>query len=250
MEVPRVGLLQLNSKSMAAGKALACRLIGGEALLGQPKITMNVYLVVVIGLLVIWGSIATGIVIARDIFPSVQSAALPPNSIFRAGKPAPIKSALVSLDGRNTRLVLGHKATVVLAMATWCKFCGYMDKWVLPDMSKEAGVAVDVVDVSPSGGIADPGPQQPAFSGTDGSGSAGLSESAMEADLRTYTAKYGIARSGINFYVAPASTQQQWHIAAFPTVVVLTSDGTVSMQQSSAMTLAQLNAAVQSASTQ
>jgi hypothetical protein len=72
----------------------------------------------------------------------------------------------------------------------------------------------------------------------------------MEADLRTYALQYGIANSSIEFYVAPASTRQQWRISAFPTVVVLNSRGVVSMEQPGAMTLAQLTAAVEAASDQ
>ncbi len=219
-------------------------------MLGQGKVTMNVYLVAIIGVLVIWGSLATGIVIGRDLLPSPQAApgATGGSSTFRMGRTAPIRSALVTVDGKPTSLALGRKATVVVAMATWCKFCGYMDKWVLPVVAKEAGVEVDVVDVSQVGGIANPGPQHPAFSGSDGQGGTTLSESGMEADLRGYVAKYKLASSGINFYVAPASIQEQWHVSAFPTVVVLNPQGIVTQQQTGAMTATQLAAAVAGAS--
>lgn len=172
----------------------------------------------------------------------------PASSAFVTGKVAPVKSSLVTPDGKATYLALGEKATVVVAMATWCKYCAYMDKWVLPALATGSGVEVDVVDVSQTGGIANPGPRVPAFSGTDGSGATTLSESGMEVELRTYIIKYALAQSGINFYAAPSSTQRQWHISAFPTVVVLNSDGIVSLQQPGAMTLAELTAAVHDAS--
>lgn len=163
---------------------------------------------------------------------------------FKTGKASPIHSALVTVSGQRTTLALGRKVTVVLAMATWCKYCAYMDKWVLPPIAKEPGVAVDVIDLSPMGGIADPGPRRPAFNGTDGSVGTFLSQRGMETAMRLYAAKYGIASSGIHFYVAPTSTRQQWHVTAFPTIIVLNAHRIVALQQARAMTLSQLSAAV------
>lgn len=216
----------------------------------QRGVIANVYLLIIIGVLIIWGLIAIGIVLGRNVLSAPPTAVQTTDSAFKAGKAAPVKSPLLALDGKAATLALGRKATVVMGMSTWCRFCGYMDKWVLPGLAGKSGVTVDVVDVSPTGGIANPGPKRPAFSGTDGSGGTPMSVSGMEADLHTYTLQYGIANSGIKFYVAPASTQQRWSISVFPTVIVLNSRGVVSTEQPGAMTLAQLTAAVEAASDQ
>jgi len=211
----------------------------------QKTARSNLYIMIAAGLLAIWGLVAVGIVIGRDIsIPTQTVRAQASGSIFVVGKSAPTRATLISIDGTATSLALGRKATVVLAMATWCKYCGYMDKWVLPSLAKDSGVKVDAIDVSPVGGVANPGPKFPEFSGADGMGSTDLSESGMVKGLREYVLEYGIGNRGIDFYVATGQTRQQWHITALPTVIVLDSRGVVTLQHPGAMTLSELAAAI------
>ncbi|WP_053958333.1 hypothetical protein [Sulfobacillus thermosulfidooxidans] len=174
--------------------------------------------------------------------PSTPS---PVSNPFVAGTMFPFQQTTVdTLSGHPTHLAQGTKATVVMAMASWCLFCGYEDKWVWPTIAKTHGVVIDVVDVSPQGGIANPGPVSPPFHGADGVGGA-LSVSGMEATMRQYVHTYGLLGSpAIHVYVAPTAVQQAWHVAAFPSIAFVSASGTVTVAPPGAITLPQARTAL------
>lgn len=161
------------------------------------------------------------------------------SSPFKAGAAFPFHTAVDTLHGQPTTLARGSRGTVVLAMASWCLFCAYEDKYVMPALAKTPGVAVDVVDVSPQGGIGDPGPQNPAFSGHDGSGGP-LTVAGMEATMRQYVQTFGtLSAPNIHVYVAPTATQSAWNIQAYPTLAFLSANGRVAVAPGGAQTLSQ-----------
>lgn len=100
-------------------------------------------------------------------------------------------------------------------------------------------MVVDVVDVSPRGGIAHAGPRTPPFPGQDSEGPS-ESTAAMAATLRQYARRYpGVAAHA---YVARAATRAAWAIQAFPTVAFLTARGAVAVAHVGAFTAAQATA--------
>ncbi len=134
-----------------------------------------------------------------------------------------------------------------MAMASWCLYCGYDDKYVMPILAKTPGVAIDIVDISPEGGIADPGPQNPPFGGHDGTGGA-ITTAGMESIMRQYVTTYGtLNASNIHVYVAPSSTQNAWNIQATPTLAFIDSNGKVSVAPAGAQTISQAKADLQQA---
>ena len=164
---------------------------------------------------------------------------------FAVGNTHLLSSSVTTLQGQATTLAQGSKGTVVVAMASWCLFCGYEDKWVLPQLAKTPGVAIDVVDVSPQGGIADPGPQNPPFSGHDGQGGP-LTVAGMETTMQYYVTTFGtLSASNIHVYVAPQTTQSAWNIQSFPTLAFLGANGTVAVAPNGAQTLSQAQADLQ-----
>ncbi len=154
---------------------------------------------------------------------------------------------LETLAGQPTTLARGSKGTIIMAMASWCLYCGYEDKWVLPVLAKTPGVVVDIVDVSPQGGIADPGPQSPAFSGHDGTGGA-LTVAGMASTMQRYVKAFGtLSASNIHVYVAPTATQTAWNIQSFPSLAFVGANGTVAVAPGGAQTLSQAQTDVQQA---
>ncbi|CAB1129478.1 conserved protein of unknown function [Candidatus Hydrogenisulfobacillus filiaventi] len=149
----------------------------------------------------------------------------PVASPFAVGSTLPTGRVVDSLAGKPTALARGSRATIVMGMASWCLYCGYEDRWVLPAIAKEPGVAVDIVDLSPQGGIADPGPETPPFSGHDGEGGP-LDTAGMEAVMRQYLAAYR-GLPGIHVYVAPAAIRQAWAVQGFPTLAIANTQGRV-----------------------
>lgn len=166
---------------------------------------------------------------------------------FAVGSLAPFTTSVYTLTGHPTTLARGTQGTVVMAMASWCLFCGYDDKWVLPVLAKTPGVTVDIVDVSPQGGIADPGPQSPAFSGHDGQG-VPLTVAGMETTMQQYVKTFGtLTAPNIHVYVAPQTTQSSWHIQSFPTLAFIGPSGKVVVAPNGAQTLSQAQSDLQQA---
>lgn len=166
---------------------------------------------------------------------------------FSPGSSTVFSTVVESLSGHATPLARGPKATVVMAMASWCRYCGYEDKWVLPQLAKTPGVAIDIVDVSPQGGIAVPGPENPPFSGHDGQGGP-LTVVGMEQVMRQYVQTFGTLNApNVHVYVAPQTTQTAWNIQSFPTLAFLGANGQVVGAPDEALTLSQAQADLQQA---
>ncbi|MCY0865272.1 MAG: hypothetical protein OWQ57_10000 [Sulfobacillus sp.] len=164
---------------------------------------------------------------------------------FVVGHSFPFQAAVETLSGTPTHLAHGSRATIVMAMASWCLFCSYEDKYVLPALAKTPGVAIDIVDVSPQGGIADPGPESPPFSGHDGTGGP-LTLTGMEYTMRQYVATYGtLAAPNIHVYVAPPATQTAWNVQAFPTLAFVNAQGRIVVAPPGALTVSQAQSALQ-----
>ena len=157
----------------------------------------------------------------------------------------PWTTPMRSDTNRPAPLAHGRRLTIVMAMASWCHFCGYEDRWVWPTIIHMPGVAIDLVDVSPAGGMANPGPKTPPFSGTDGSGKP-TTVLGMEAAMRQYVHAYHLPPS-IHVYVAPTSVQRSWRVDAFPTIWFVGPSGFVQSLRQGAWTLPQAETAVRQA---
>ena len=140
---------------------------------------------------------------------------------FTQGAPAPWHTKLLTPTGHPAYLARGTTATIVVEMATWCLFCGYTDKYDVPLWLKTPGVTVDIVDLSPETGIADPGPKSPAFSGHDGSPENAATTAQMGQTLLAYAKQYGTLGAA-HLYVAPTAVQTTWESSGtFPTLVFI-----------------------------
>ncbi|AUW95318.1 hypothetical protein BXT84_00480 [Sulfobacillus thermotolerans] len=169
--------------------------------------------------------------------PGTTPAAAPdPQTPWTVGHPAPWSAALTTLSGQTTHLARGPHGTIVMAMASWCLFCGYEDRWVWPSVAREHPQwAIDIVDVSPQGGIADPGPQNPPFHGHDGVGGP-LSVAQMQTTMQHYVQTYGLHAPNIHVYVAPTATQSAWAVQSFPDIFVINAAGQIVQQSPGAIT--------------
>lgn len=186
---------------------------------------------------------ATPSAVAGPVTPGTTTTTTTPGATptgpFVAGQTMNFKTAVDTLQGQRTTLARGSKGTVIMAMASWCLYCAYEDKYVLPALAKTPGVVVDIIDVSPQGGIGDPGPATPAFSGHDGTGGA-LSVAGMESTMRQYMKTFGtLSAPNIHVYVAPSVTQTVWNIQSFPTLAFVNGKGAVSVSPAGAQTLSQ-----------
>lgn len=153
--------------------------------------------------------------------PTTPSA---PVTTWTVGDRAPA-GTLVGLTDQPATLAHGAKGTVVVEMATWCLFCGYTDKYDVPQWARQPGWVVDVVDVNGEGGIANPGPQSPPFHGQDHVGA--VEPAAQRATtLAAYAQQYGIAADA-HFYVARSATSAAWAVSSYPTLITLNAQGVV-----------------------
>ncbi len=163
---------------------------------------------------------------------------------FAVGRTVNFQTPVLNLTGRKTTLARGSKGTIIVAMASWCLYCGYDDKYVMPLLAKTPGVAIDIVDISPQGGIADPGPQNPPFSGHDGTGGA-LTTAGMESIMRQYVTTYGtLNASNIHVYVAPTRTQTAWNVQSTPTIAYVSANGKTVVAPPGAQTISQAQSAL------
>jgi len=167
------------------------------------------------------------------------------SSPFTVNHGFPVTDRVETLSGHQTPLAQGQRATIVLAMASWCRYCAYEDKWVVPKLAATPGVVIDIVDVSPQGGIGDPGPQSPAFSGHDGTGES-LTVAQMETTMAQYVRRFGtLSAKNIHVYVAPTAIQSAWAITTYPSFAFLNSDASVVVAPNGAQTAAQAQADLQ-----
>jgi len=221
------------SKPLATGLAIAAAFgfIGGGFALGVVAMSSG-------------GSVTTA---AKTIVTSKPST-LPPTATttpvgpFVDGQAFNFKTPVESLSGKTTTLAQGAKGTVIITMASWCLYCAYEDKWVMPVLAQTPGVVVDIVDVSPQGGIGDPGPQSPVFSGHDGTGGS-LTVAQMETTMAAYKKTFGtLNAANIHVYVAPTATQTAWNVQSFPTMGFMNAQGKVVVAPGGALTLSQAQA--------
>lgn len=197
------------------------------------------------------GSSSAASAIAGPVPPgtttTTTTSAATPTGPFVAGQTMNFKTAVDTLQGQRTTLARGSKGTVIMAMASWCLYCAYEDKYVMPALAKMPGVVIDVVDVSPQGGIGAPGPATPAFSGHDGTGGA-LSVAGMESTMRQYVTTFGtLSAPNVHVYVAPSVTQTAWNIQSFPTLAFVGANGQVTVAPTGAQTLSQAQSDLQQA---
>ena len=162
-------------------------------------------------------------------------------SPFHTGRTVDWRQPVLTLAGHRATLARGSRATIIMGMASWCLYCGYEDRWVLPTLAREPGVVVDIVDVSPHGGIADPGPESPPFHGHDGQGGP-MTASGMEQTMRQYARTYHLAGAALHVYVAPAATQKLWAVPSFPALAFVNRQGVVVVSPAGAQTLSEARA--------
>lgn len=128
------------------------------------------------------------------------------------------------MKGQKTSLAVGTKGTVIIYMATWCKFCAYTDRYDVPAIDKKPGMVVDIVDVSTKNGIATPGPLNPPFTGQDGKITASnLSTSAMVADMKAYIKAFHLSSypATVHEYVGSSIMISTMKNASYPTIATI-----------------------------
>ncbi len=205
------------------------------------RITLGLASLAVVGM--VFGFIIT------LITPSVQAAPASPTAVaaatptagqpFAVGQSFNFRETVLSLQGQPTTLVRGARGTVVLLMASWCLYCGYEDRWVMPILAEHPGIAIDIIDISPDGGIANPGLESPAFTGHDGSRQP-ITIAGMEQTMQQYSRIYHLSRqANIHVYVAPVATQKAWAVATFPTMAFVNEAGQIAVAPQGAQTLAE-----------
>lgn len=171
----------------------------------------------------------------------------PSGGPFTTGAAFNFKTPVENLAGQTTTLAQGSKGTVVMAIASWCLYCAYEDKYAMPQLAKTPGVTIDIVDVSPQGGIGNPGPQSPAFSGHDGTGGA-LTTDGMVSVMNQYKKTFGTLNvANIHVYVAPSATRTAWNVQSFPTLGFIGANGKVAVAPAGAQTVSQAQSDLQQA---
>lgn len=147
--------------------------------------------------------------------------------------------------GRPAHLVRGSRITIVMLMASWCKYCAYDDRYAWPVITHTPGLAIDIVDVSNLSGIGNPGPKEPAFSGQDNAGPA-VGANGMLNTMARYVQKFHLTYSNVHVYADPGGLAY-WNIAYFPTILVLNSHGQLVERAVGGITIAQAKSLVQKA---
>lgn len=125
---------------------------------------------------------------------------------------------------KPAHLAKGSHITVVMLMASWCLYCAYDDKYVWPRILHEKGLTLDIVDVSNHGGIGDPGPANPPFSGHDHYQSATIGASEMIQTMNHYVQRFSLHAPNVHVYVDPKGLSY-WSIKNFPTILLINGKG-------------------------
>lgn len=149
-----------------------------------------------------------------------------------AGTSLPTARIVVGVNGRRQRLAAGPTGTVVIAMASWCKFCAFDDAYVVPMLVSE-GVTVDIVDVSSHGGIGVPGPLSQAFTGADHR-TGRLSLGGLVATMRRYANTFHLTQASVHVYVALPATVKTWHVTSYPTLYTVNKERLITHVQPTA----------------
>ncbi|MDA8193590.1 MAG: hypothetical protein M0Z53_06295 [Thermaerobacter sp.] len=202
------------------------------------SISRRAYWLVGVSVLIAASLIAASILARPAPSPKPSSTASTVSPIpLAAGTSFPATYQPYTLNGRAARLGYGQRATVIVFMASWCKYCAYDDAYVWPELTKQQGVAVDIVDVSPYSGIGTPGPKSPPWQGTDGTGHL-VDRQGMIGVMQTYVAQFHLSQPGVHVFVDPAGTKR-WPIKYFPTAVFLNAQKQVTQVSSGGVTLSQ-----------
>ncbi len=191
--------------------------------------------IVVVVLVIVW----IGIQAHRNTHKPVADQAGPPVTrlSLNLGQTFPWQYKPYALDGQRHPVQRGNRATIVVMMASWCKFCAYDDKYVWPVLAKTPGVTVDIIDVSPNAGIGNPGPFSPPFSGTDHIGNP-INRAGMIAVMREYRAQFHLTQPNVAVYVDHQGLAR-WPIKYFPTVVFINQKGVISKISNGGLQLSQ-----------
>ncbi|MCY0908633.1 MAG: hypothetical protein OWR62_09610 [Sulfobacillus thermotolerans] len=103
----------------------------------------------------------------------------------------------VAADKWQKTSFVDTNGAVVIAMASWCKYCAWEAKWQEPQLfhwGQAHHIRIALVDISPRGGIGVAGPANNAAAGHDGTGPFyGASRSGIKAldhTLQEYAAIY------------------------------------------------------------
>lgn len=119
--------------------------------------------------------------------------------------------------------------TVILAMAPWCRYCAWEDRWVEPGLARylgRKGIRLVIVDGSAKLGVATAGPIGQPGGGQDGVGPALTPsdpgyQTAVEASLAGYRHRYGV----IVWANPAAHLKARWRLAEYPTFLFVNPDG-------------------------
>jgi thiol-disulfide isomerase/thioredoxin len=108
----------------------------------------------------------------------------------------------VSANGWQNSSLLGKNGAIVIAMASWCKYCAWEAKWQEPQLfhwGSQHHVQVVLIDISPRGGIGIAGPANDPGAGTDGKanflGDSPKAMATLESTLKSYSAIYHVPLS-------------------------------------------------------
>lgn len=161
-----------------------------------------------------------------------------PSNRLASGNPAPIHEPVLPASGFSWKyqayalktghpayLVRGSRVTVVMLMASWCLYCAYVDKYVWPTVLHTPGLSLNLVDVSPNGGIGDPGPKNPPFSGHDNETGA-INVAGMRTVMSQYIARFHLTAPNVHVYVDPQGLSY-WNVQDFPTILIINAQGQV-----------------------
>lgn len=110
----------------------------------------------------------------------------------------PVSVPLVATSGKQVNVVLSGKPTVIIFFATWCPYCAYDAKWVLPQFAtkvRKAGGQVLGVQASLQLGQGTAGPLGNPYAGKEGSHfqpSKANEQSASLTALRKYEKDFNL----------------------------------------------------------
>ena len=163
----------------------------------------------------------------------------PPASTVKATLFPPSYRVTALTSGQQVAVVRGPRLTVIMLMASWCLYCAYEDKYVWPQVIRSIpGVEVNIVDVSRNGGIGDPGPQSPAFSGHDNVGPH-ISVAGMRQTMLTYQKQFDLHAPNLHIFVDPTGLTY-WHMTTYPTFLFVNGTGHIVDRVNGALTRSQL----------
>lgn len=194
------------------------------------KVGISLFLI----LLLTVAGIVAGALLKQKVTPSG------PKPGYAVGQPFPYSAAQsITLANRVQPLAQGTRATIVVLIASWCKYCAYDDAYVWPLMVRRSGVTVDIVDISRHGGIARPGPISPPFQGQDGSGPL-LSTAGLIQVMKQYRNQFPLSDPHIHIYVKPGGFSG-WYVGSYPTVAFVNRKGIITSMSSGGITMNQAN---------